>query len=195
MYRGKVRAPKSGRFRFVGTADDLIAVRFGNRMVLEAGWCIPSTYSAGQGIKTGTRGALKSPHGQAYHQAIKEGQDPNHKRYVIAPYEGVPKWNGELGGLTAGTPFRVKEGDTYPIEILISDVAGAAFGFVLLLDEYDEETKSWKFPGETLDLFRTNFSEPNKIELEKMLLREGCLEGPLQCPPYNPDSPIWAIVP
>ncbi len=195
VYRGKVRAPKSGKFRFVGTGDDLLAVRFNNKQVLEAGWCIPSTYAKDQGTKAGSRGALKTEHGKAYHQAIKEGKDSGHRDYVIANYDGVGKWNRELGGLTAGTPFEVKEGNTYPIEILISEVPGGAFGFVLLLDEYDEDSKSWKFPGKTLDLFRTNFSEPNKQELEDLVRKENCLEGPMECPPYNADSLIWVAVP
>ncbi len=195
VYRGKVRAPKSGKFRFVGTGDDFIAVRFNNKQVLEAGWCIPSTYKKGEGTKAGTRGGAQTPHGREYQQRIKEGKDPDHRDYVIAHYENLADWNSQLGGLTAGTPFEVKEGNSYPIEILVAECPGGAFGFVLLLDEYDEETKSWRFPGKTLDLFRTNFSEPDKKELEEMVRKEGCLVGPMQCPPYNSDSLIWVAVP
>lgn len=38
IYRGKVRAPKSGTFRFVGAGDDVIAVRFNNQNVFDYGW-------------------------------------------------------------------------------------------------------------------------------------------------------------
>ena len=193
VYRGKVRAPKTGKFRFVGTGDDLLAVRFNNKQVLEAGWCLPSTFEKNTGAIAGKRGAIKYPQGKAYHDRIKEGKDPNHKGYVIAHYNGVPKWNDELGGLTAGEAFNVKEGEVYSVEILISEVPGGAFGFALLLDEYDEETKSWKFPGKQLDIFRTNFSQPDQQELQKLL--QGYLEGNLECPPYNEDSLIWVAVP
>ena len=196
VYRGKVRAPKTGKFRFVGTGDDFIAVRFNNKQVLEAGWCIPSTFDRNEGNKTGTRGGAQTPHGRIYHQRIKEGKDPDHRDYVIAHYDGIPDWNSQLGGLTAGTPVDVKEGEVYSIEILVAECPGGAFGFVLLLDEYNEETKSWNFPGKKLDIFRTNFSEPDKKELEELLRKENCLMGgSMQCPPYNPDSLIWVAVP
>ncbi len=35
-YRGKVRAPATGTYRFVGLADDFLLVRFGGRLVLDA---------------------------------------------------------------------------------------------------------------------------------------------------------------
>lgn len=196
VYRGKVRAPKSGKFRFVGTGDELVCVRFNRKMVLEAGWCIPSTYEKGQGQATGVRGAKNTPAGKEYHQAIKDGKERGHRGYVIAPYDGVDQWNRELGGLTAGEPFVVKEGETYPIEILVSEGPGGFFGFALLVDEYDEDKGEWKFGkrGVRLDLFRTNFSEPNKEEILKMLREAGCYRGD-QFPPYNPDSLVWVAVP
>lgn len=42
VYRGSVRAPKSGVFRFVGTGDDFIAVRFNGELVLQAGYRYPA---------------------------------------------------------------------------------------------------------------------------------------------------------
>lgn len=197
VYRGKVRAPKSGKFRFVGTGDELLAVRFNRKMVLESGWVIPSTYEKGKGHATSGMGSPNwSEASKAYHKAIREGKDRNHKDYVIAHYDGIPKWNTELGGLTAGEPFDVKEGQTYNIEILVSEGPGGEFGFALLVDEYDEDSKSWKFgkPNARLDLFRTNFSEPNKEEITKMLEEAKCKRGN-QFPPYNPDSLVWVAVP
>ena len=44
VYRGCVRAPKTGKFRFVGTGDDYLGVRFNNKVVLEAGYRIPSLF-------------------------------------------------------------------------------------------------------------------------------------------------------
>jgi hypothetical protein len=39
-YKGSVKAPITGRFRFVGTADDWIVVRWGGRAVLDSGYDI-----------------------------------------------------------------------------------------------------------------------------------------------------------
>ncbi|HEX7260405.1 MAG TPA: hypothetical protein VF258_01195, partial [Luteolibacter sp.] len=38
VYRGSVIAPKSGRFRFVGAADDILVVRFNRKVVLDHGF-------------------------------------------------------------------------------------------------------------------------------------------------------------
>jgi len=38
VYRGKVIPPESGSFRFVGSGDDVLVVRFDNRIVLDAGY-------------------------------------------------------------------------------------------------------------------------------------------------------------
>lgn len=38
IYRGKVRAPKSGTFRFVGLGDDYLVVRFNKQNVFDYGW-------------------------------------------------------------------------------------------------------------------------------------------------------------
>lgn len=41
-YQGKVRAPESGRYRFVGYADDLLVVRFNNTLALDASMFRPT---------------------------------------------------------------------------------------------------------------------------------------------------------
>ena len=44
VYRGKVRAPKTGKFRFIGTGDDFIGVRFNRQVVLEGGYRLISDF-------------------------------------------------------------------------------------------------------------------------------------------------------
>ncbi len=194
VYRGKVKAPKSGKFRFVGTGDDLLCVRFNRKTVLEAGWCIPSLYEKEPGstftLTTGTE------RGRAYIKAIKEGKDKNHKDYEYYP---MPKgWSiNDVGGLTCGTPFEVKEGQVYPIEIMISEGPGGAFCFFLLMEDMTDNPQG-KLPAaqRRYDIFRTNFSLPNQEEIRQMLQKANCLwHGQMNCPPYNEDSPIWVAVP
>lgn len=191
VYRGKVKAPKTGWFRFVGTGDDVLAVRFGSSgTVLEAGWCIPSMYEE-IGGNAGNVGAVAPAHGKAYHQKIAEGKDPKHRKYEFIKVPGLNKWNNELGGLTAGEPFKVEEGKDYPIQILISEVPGGAFGFCLLIEELDSKGKP---TGKNqFDLFRTNFSLPDAAEIQSLL--GGHSMGNLEMPPYNKDSLIWTAVP
>ncbi len=192
VYRGKVRAPKSGKFRFVGTGDDLLCVRFNRKMVLEAGWAIPSLFKE-LGGAANTLGSLNTPKGKEYHQKIKDGKDRDHKGYEFITGLGTGKWDNEIGGLTAGEVFEVKEGQAYPIEILISEIPGGAFGFALLIEELDSKGNS--DGKKNFDAFRTNFSLPDKNELQKLVNEAKCSMGAMQMPRYNQDSLIWTAVP
>ena len=189
IYRGKVKAPFTGTMRFVGTGDDVLLVRFNNKLVLEAGWCIPSTY--GQPGDVGTRGSMNNPEAQAYHKAIADGRDSLHSGYEFITRPELPKWNRELGGLTAGAEIRVEQGKTYPIEILISEVPGGAFGFVLLT----QQKEGAGYDNNKFELFRTNFSNPTREDLEKLISAENCSMGAMEMPVFNQDSPIWLAVP
>ncbi len=193
IYRGKVRAPKSGKFRFIGTGDDLLCVRFAKKMVLESDYAIPSEF------KNGEYGSLdmatNTEQGKEYQARLRAGKDNKHKGYEYIPLPDGWAWN-VVGGLTAGTPFEVKEGQVYPIEILISEGPGGAFGFVLLIEDMTDNSQANKPKNQRVyDLFRTNFSLPNQDEIKQLLQKEGCLMGELQCPPYNADSLIWVAVP
>lgn len=195
VYRGKVRAPKTGKFRFIGVGDDFLGVRFDRKTVLEAGWIIPSTYQKGKYENVGTS--------KAYKDAIKAGTDSKHRGYQIIPMDGISNWNAGPGGLVGGTVFDVKEGQVYPIEICMSEIGGL-FGFALLIEELDSSGKSKaKYdksgkvldPEKHFDLFRTNFSMPNEKELLKMINETKYKMQSLPMPKYNPDSLIWTAVP
>ena len=68
-----------------------------------------------------------------------------------------------MGGVVAGKTFTVKQGDVYPIEILISEIPGGEFGMTLLLEEVGMEpmSKDPKTGAPILPLFRTNYGVPN----------------------------------
>ena len=160
IYKGKVQAPKSGKFRFVGTGDDVLAVRFNRKTALEAGWCIPSR-------NDNTIGSPLNAHGKKYYEEVTRREENPVTYYQ---YPETPKWNHELGGLTAGDVFEVKEGKVYPIEILISEIPGGAFGFALLIEDMTDPTDKKASNGSPiLQLFRTNFQEPTKASLEAVL--------------------------
>ena len=195
VYRGKVRAPKTGKFRFIGVGDDFLGVRFDRKTVLEAGWIIPSTYQKGKYENVGTS--------KAYKDALKAGTDSKHRGYQVIPMDGIPNWNAGPGGLIGGTVFDVKEGQVYPIEICMSEIGGL-FGFALLIEELDSNGKSKaKYdksgkvlnPEQHFDLFRTNFSMPNEKELLEMINKTKFKMKSLPMPKYNPDSLIWTAVP
>lgn len=191
VYRGRVRAPKTGKFRFIGVGDDFMAVRFNNKTVLETGYRIPSLWDkVNPGlshVSTGNAAGHK-----AWHERIKSGKDRDRKDYeFITSVTECAIWNRELGGLLAGNIIEVKEGEVYPIEIAISEIPGGKFGFVLFIEDVTngKNSKAKKF-----DLFRTNFSMPNKKEVEQLLNDAKCNCG-FEAIPYNEDSPIWTAVP
>ncbi len=196
VYRGKVKAPKSGKFRFVGAGDDLLCVRFNKKTVLEAGWAIPSKYDKSRPTDSLDLSFQAGARGAAYRKALKEGKDPDHKDYTLTALPAGWNWQNALGGLTCGSVFEVREGQTYPIEIMISEGPGGAFGFVLLIEDINDNPQDRKPELErTYDLFRTNFSLPDKAEIQKLLREAGYPRDALECPKYNEDSPIWVAVP
>ena len=193
IYRGKVRAPKSGKFRFIGTGDECIAVRFNRKMVLEAGYRLPSRWSK----ENPNRARVSGGDGAGYWKEVKEGKDKVHKGYELVKLNGLNVWNGagELGGMTAGQVFEVEEGEVYPIEVMITEVPGGKFGVMLLLDDLSEGLKS-NNPNNKYHLFRTNFSTPNEKSILELIKKEGCAVGDkLEVPQYNPESLIWVAVP
>lgn len=198
VYRGKVRAPKSGKFRFIGTGDDFLAVRFNRKMVLEAGYLLPSMWDKIKGDEGAKSNycwvsVSNAARQKEYMQSLAEGKDKDHKGYeFIKSVKEAGIWNRELGGLTAGTIFDVKEGQTYPIEIAISEIPGGAFGYVLFIEDVTDGKNS-KAPK--YDLFRTNFSMPKAADIKKMLEEAKCVRGGVENIPYNEDSLIWTAVP
>ncbi len=192
VYRGKVKSPITGKIRFVGTGDDFIGVRFGGKVVLEGGYRLPSAYQKGDLSKVHISNA-----DHAKHKArIKSGEDKAHKEYEFINYPGIPTWNTEIGGLTAGNVINVKEGVSYPIEIAVTE-EGGLFGYVLMWENLTDNpvVKGGKVSGgKKFYLFRTNFSEPNKEELKKLIGKHSA-GGDMQWPEYEADSPIWVAVP
>ena len=195
VYRGNVRAPKSGKFRFVGTGDDFLGVKFNNGVVLESGYLIPSiwnkddVYSCFIDIPDRRR---------EYWRKVEKGELPDKSGYIQIQAQETTTWNNGIGGLTAGKVFEVKEGETYPIQVVVSEVPGGGFGFCLFIEDVTNMSaeKLASKDKRNFDLFRTNFNMPTRKELEAQL-KEGNanLWGSFQLPPPHEDSPIWPAVP
>ncbi len=259
VYRGKVKAPKSGRFRFVGIGDSVLAVRFNHKNVLAAGFhALELTEKGGRKkMRDGEEVQLDTWNGHRSEIAMKNHyvysypqvqywvdlftaptyaalSNPcifneeveeevcagskvvgKHKKKIFT-YEDGPiepgrkrKVTGEReievvdrvcvktkkeivtrkrplfhtlyqcmedlqhktnleGGFEAGTPFEVKEGEWYDIEVLVAEVGGGKFGFCLLIDDMDESAKLIHTNGEPVfQLFRTAHIAPTAEEYYK----------------------------
>ena len=182
VYRGRVIAPKTGKFRFIGTGDDFLAVRFNRKTVLEAGYRAPTFFD-----KKNPTGCYISegPKREAFLKARKGYE-------MINSVTGCDKWNSEIGGLVAGEVFSVKEGDTYDIEIAITEIPGGAFGFVLFIEDVTDGKNS---KAKQYDLFRTCDTNPNIDKVMQALKETKCEIGGGKAIPFNEDSWVWEVVP
>lgn len=107
-YKGKVRAPNDGTYRFVGVSDDFLLVRFDGRLVLDA--------SISE-VAPGGRGG---------------------DNRLFAPFFKEPKHNEVyrdiIGGHRVGRTFEVRKGQVYDIEIVTGENPGGEFYAFLFLE-------------------------------------------------------------
>lgn len=179
VFRGKVIAPRSMTFRFYGAADDAIAVRFDDRLVLETGFFKPALYQ-GNGLKD--KGCDWSDI-KAYQQEVAEGKHRDKKDYVVRKLKSTPFCNDCFNGITGGKPITVTKDKTYPIEIIIGNNGGASL-FYLLTQEVTPDNNA------PLQLFRTSTATPAmppsfKGYSDKHFHEKG--------PDFAADSDIWQI--
>ncbi len=170
LYRAKVKAPASGRFRFVGAGDSVMGVRFAGRNVLQCGF---------HSLETGEWDANLT--------------DDYQSRHDFFAYKGCEAWNEMFGGFQAGEIFTVEEGQWYDMEVLVSEIGGGAFGFCLLLDDVDGEKKKDAQGQPLFQVFRTSFVEPDADEIYAGMKYKD--EQSLVRPPYDPDSMVWEAKP
>ncbi len=168
VYRGRVQAPKSGKFRFVGVGDDSIVVRFNNENVFDYGW-----YQLTLGKLTCTAdkswiNVMKGKNNNA--GMIKELKDAgvNVPPVTFYEYSSTGHWNQSVGGVACGKTFEVKAGQVYPIEVLISEIPGGEFGAALLIEEIGvaPAKKDAKTGAPILPLFRTNYALPEASQIK-----------------------------
>ncbi len=176
VYRAKVQAPKSGRFRFVGAGDSVMAVRFNRKNVLFAGL---------HDLKNGVWG----------NSDIYKGKNPTYH------YDSCEAWNGLCNGFTAGDVIHVRQGQWYEMEVLVSEIGGGFFSFCLLIEDMNPEKGEPRLTIESktgtlpvLQLFRTGLVNPDTNEIYAGLKFMDGVIGRVN-PPYDPDSFVWPAQP
>jgi hypothetical protein len=105
LYKGRVTAPRSGTFRFIGQGDDIVAVRFDGKNVF---------YHAAGGSGAGLL-AIRNKY-------FQDTSDEAANASTIG-YPGVGQW------------FTVEQGKSYDMEVLLSEVPGGLCLFYLLIEE------------------------------------------------------------
>jgi hypothetical protein len=178
VYRGAVRAPKSGKFRFVGAGDDLLVVRFNNKPVFDYGYTLASTGTHLYGRSGELDGSSEN---KELAKDIRK-LSPMELPVGFYRYEQTPKYNKDIGGMALGPEFEVEAGKTYPIEILIGEIPGGFFSVSLLIEEIGATYQKDPAGFPILPLFRLDRSPPSDE-----------LKG--EAPPYDPNGPVWEFVP
>ena len=111
-YKGSVRAPKDGIFRFVGFGDDMLAVRFNGENVFAAAWVQPITVDMFRKVFSNLYG--------------------NKETKVRLSTEGSYS-TGQMD--SRGSWFQVEAGKSYPIEIIASEAYGGQSAYLLVMEE------------------------------------------------------------
>ncbi len=132
IYGGRVVAPETGTFRFVGAGDDVLTVRFNGEIVLDYGFAFI------------TLGATNDDN---IKKAITKHDYSGVNPEVAKRMKASSLWKEKLEirfpenqfghGVCAGKTFRVEKGKTYDIDILISEIPGGHFNAVLFIEKVD----------------------------------------------------------
>lgn len=174
VYRGTVKAPKSGKFRFVGAGDDLLVVRFNNRTVFDYGYTLGCTGTHMFGRAGDVDGTKEND------ELAKDIRKMGPMRVPIQfyKYDTSPRYNDNIGGMAVGPEFQARAGQSYPVEILIGEIPGGFFAVSLLIEEIGASYDKAPTGAPILPLFRTDSSLPDPE-----------LKG--EAPRYAIDGPIW----
>ncbi len=140
-YRCYVEVPNSLPFRFVGSGDDFLLVRWNRKIALDDGY---ETYFTG-----------------------KDGNYKDFGEKVSKEYK-VDRKPGSLHRLKAGPWIQATKGTMVPVEVLMGETPGGVFDCYLTIEVAKSGTKvKGQYEGEgTLKLFRCN-ADPLPAELAK----------------------------
>jgi hypothetical protein len=124
VYRGKVRAPFDGSFRFVGYADDVLVVRFNHNIVLD-----------------GSFAPITGKEKKFYKYKVDQRKDRKGGTYAFE-------------GMAQGSSIIVKKGQIYDLEIVIGEAPGGHFYAQLLMEQIGEKYQKDAEGNPILPIFR-----------------------------------------
>ena len=179
IYSGNVVAPFTGKFRFLGTADDVILVRFNKEIVLDYGW---ASYSVGTYFNN------SFPNGEQDLRLLKDSspnstrnKSPLYSKQRLEVYSPRGNDSNPAHSLAKGAVISVKEGEVYPIEVLISEMPGGDFYEALYIEQLDANGQPLDPNPDARPLFRTTLDLPDK-------------QPSLPFPQFLPYGPVFRAV-
>ena len=178
IYSGNVVAPFTGKFRFVGAADDVMFVRFNKEIVLDYGYASFSVGEYWTGANDSNRLALASDNDK--HIRNRSSLYSKQKLEVYDTSSPI--------GLAKGLPISVKEGEIYPIEVLISEIPGGSYYQALYIERLDANNQPIDDNGNRLG------SHPDRMTLFRTTLDLPEQPKSGMFPQFTPYGPIWRVV-
>ena len=177
IYSGNVVAPFSGKFRFLGAADDVILVRFNKEIVLDYGWASFSIGSYFYGDGTADLARLK----ESSVNSVRN-RSPLYAKNKLEVYELDGGRDNPAHNLAKGAVISITEGEIYPIEILISEMPGGRYYQALYIEQLDDKGQPLDPNPDRRTLFRTTLDLPDQPERGYPF------------PEFNPYGPIFRAV-
>ncbi len=156
LYKGQIAAPETGRYRFVGFGDDVLSVRLGRKLVIDACW-----FEA--------EGKLSNWH----------SDDEHNRKYPVEK-----RFNDEKSHsmMVIGDWFQLKKGQAVDIEILIGEIPGGLFSCRLLIEQEGKQYRMAPYYGGTrpvLPIFKTAPIDEKLIGQIHLDPDVATLEGPI----------------
>lgn len=176
VYRGMITPPRSGKYRFVGHADDILVIRFNGKNVFDHGYfsgTTPVMIYANMDVMKGNREDLTI-------KKLLRRNYPMEQPLKAYTYDSTATINSSLGGLGVGPIFEATAGTSYPIDILLSELPGGVFSASLLIEEIGVNYEKSSTGSPILPLFRFDKSAP-------------AAPTPGSSPPYDPNGPVWKV--
>lgn len=177
VYRGMVTPPKTGRYRFVGSGDDVLVVRFNNRTVFDHGYFSGTTQVRIHRSVPAMKGEREDPEVEK----MLRRNYPMDKPLKTYQYSTTDNYNRTVGGIGVGPTFEAQAGKSYPIDILLSELPGGLFCACLMIEEVGEKYEKTSEGSPVLPLFRFDNSLPPATNADN-------------APPYDPKGPVWKVV-
>jgi hypothetical protein len=177
IYRGTVVPPKSGKFRFVGAGDDAMVVRFNGKNLFDHGYTLGTMGISIANLVPILNGSAKS---DSIEEIVKKSGAMKIP-ITYYRYSTTSQLNEAIGGFAVGPEIEVKAGQSYPIEILISEIPGGFFSASLLFQESGVEYPKTPEGSPILPIFRFDQTIPDGTNQD-------------DAPPFDPNGPVWKVV-
>jgi hypothetical protein len=195
-YTGQIAAPETGRYRFCGIGDDVLVVRIGKKVVMDASWPeligqVTSWESDDDNSRRFSLNGYKygkfqgNAWNQIYSQIEKSGGFDGEETHFgnalrgvkVAGFNANEKYMSAACRMVIGDWVELKKGQPVNIDVVIGEIPGGEFTCRLLIEQQGKEYKmvqSDAGPRPVLPFFKTveiGNQLIDKIELD--------MEGPV----------------